>query len=163
MCGQTCWLDTDLALVYIGRLVVHHVLRLYCGAIKLIKHDPSDNSRFTHLMNKAKWARALQWRPWGLKGAALFGLATFWYDKGSDVKLLSDVWGHTWTSYALLTLLLYQYVLQGYIIIFHIIHAHKFKWFFTLSKAVQGSLSAMAYVLCLHAVPCNWRVDDDRP
>ena len=62
----------------------------------------------------------------GVKAAALFGLATFWYDKGSDVKLLSDVWGHTWTGYALLVFLLYQYILQGYILIFHIMRAHKF-------------------------------------
>lgn len=33
MCGQTCWLDADLALVYIGRLVVHNVMCLvvHCG------------------------------------------------------------------------------------------------------------------------------------
>ena len=100
--------------------------------IKLVKHNPSDDSRFNRLMNKAKqgWAHALQWRPWGLKVAALLGLATFWYDKGSDVKLLSDVWGHTWTSYVLLALLLYQYVLQGYILIFNMLRGRKFKWVF---------------------------------
>ena len=100
--------------------------------IKLVQHNPGDNSKFSQLMNKVKqgWAHVLQWRPWGVKVAALFGLATFWYDKGSDVKLLSDVWGHTWTGYALLVFLLYQYVLQGYILMFHLICACKLTWLF---------------------------------
>lgn len=118
-----CTLAGLLGMMFCAYIVVH---------VKLVKHNPNDNSRFTHLMNKAKqgWARALQWQPWGLKVAALIGLATFWYDKGSDVKLLSDVWGHTWTGYALLVFLLYQYVLQGYILTFHIIRARKFTWLF---------------------------------
>ena len=92
-----CTLAGLLSIMFCAYIVVR---------IKLIKRSPSENSRFSYLMNKAKqgWADALRWRPWGVKAAALLGLATFWYDKGSDVKLLSDVWGHTWTGYALLVL-----------------------------------------------------------
>lgn len=118
-----CPLAGLLSIMFCAYVVVH---------IKLIRRNPSDNSRFSHLINKAKqgWAEALQWRPWGVKAAALIGLATFWYDKGSDVKLLTEVWGHTWTGYALLVLLLYQYLLQGYILVFHLMRARKFTWLF---------------------------------
>ena len=115
-----CTLAGLLAIMFCAYIVVR---------IKLSMYDPSNKNRFSHLMNKAKqgWAHALQWRPWGVKVAALSGLATFWYDKGSDVKLQSDVWDHTWTGYVLLALLLYQYVLQAYILTFHLVCACKFK------------------------------------
>ncbi len=66
------------------------------------------------------WNRALKWKPWGLKMSALVGLGMFYFDKASDIALLKQVFGHTWTGYVLLILLLNQYVLQGYILIYHL-------------------------------------------
>ncbi len=66
------------------------------------------------------WNRALKWKPWGLKMSALLGLGMFYFDKASDITLLKQVFGHTWTGYVLLILLLNQYVLQGYILIYHL-------------------------------------------
>ena len=51
----------------------------------------------------------------GLKVAALLGLGVFWFDKASDLILLLDIWGPTWTSKALLALFLFQYFVTGYI------------------------------------------------
>ena len=101
-------------------------------SVRLIKHDLRDSSRFNHVMNKAKqeWARALQWQPWGVKVARLFALALFWYDWATDLGLLLNVWGHTWTGYALLVFLLYQYVWQGYVLAIHLFHLRKFIGFF---------------------------------
>lgn len=142
-----------LALLW-GALV--GLLSLMYGAyfvvrIKLSKYDPSDNSRFSWLMNKAKqgWAHVLECKPWGVKVAALFALATFWYDKASDVKVLSEVWGHTWTGFALLVFLLYQYVLQGYILVLHLIRIHKFRSMFEarLVMVLQKPMY-FAFMLC---------------
>jgi len=66
------------------------------------------------------WNRALKWKPWGLKMSALLGLGMFYFDKASDITLLKQVFGHTWTGYVLLVLLLSQYVLQGYVLIYHL-------------------------------------------
>jgi hypothetical protein len=66
------------------------------------------------------WIQALKWKPWGLKMSALLGLGMFYFDKTSDITLLKQVLGHTWTGYVLLTLLLSPYVLQGYILIYHL-------------------------------------------
>lgn len=67
-----------------------------------------------------------------MKVAALFALVIFWFNKGSNVKVLSGVWGHTRTGYALLVLLLHQYALQG--LIFHIMRARK------LSQLLEAKL-----------------------
>jgi len=66
------------------------------------------------------WKQALKWKPWGLKMSALLGLGMFYFDKVSDIILLTQVFGHTWTGYVLLILLLGQYVLQGYVLIYHL-------------------------------------------
>ena len=66
------------------------------------------------------WDRALKWKPWGLKLSALIGLGMFYSDKASDITLLKQVFGHTWTGYVLLVLLLGQYVLQGYVLVYHL-------------------------------------------
>ena len=66
------------------------------------------------------WNRALKWKPWGLKVSALIGLGMFYFDKASDIILLKQVFGHTWTGYVLLILLLSQYVLQGYFLLYHL-------------------------------------------
>ena len=66
------------------------------------------------------WSQALKWKPWGLKMSALIGLGMFYFDKASDIALLKQVFGPTWTGYVLLTLLLLQYVLQGYVLIYHL-------------------------------------------
>ncbi len=55
-----------------------------------------------------------------LKMSALLGLGMFYFDKASDITLLKQVFGHTWTGYVSLTLLLSPYVLQGYILIYHL-------------------------------------------
>ena len=66
------------------------------------------------------WNRALKWKPWELKMSALIGLGMFYFDKASDIILLQQVFGDTWTGYVLMALLLSQYVLQGYILIYHL-------------------------------------------
>ena len=66
------------------------------------------------------WSQALKWKPWGLRMSALLGLGMFYFDKASDITLLKQVFGHTWTGYALLVLLLNQYVLQGYILMYQL-------------------------------------------
>ncbi len=66
------------------------------------------------------WNRGLRWKPWGLKMSALIGLGMFYFDKASDIILLKQVFGHTWIGYVLLTLLLSQYILQGYVTIYHL-------------------------------------------
>ena len=66
------------------------------------------------------WNRALKWKPWGLKMSALIGLGMFYFDKVSDIILLKQIFGHTWTGFVLLFLLLGQYVLQGYVLIYHL-------------------------------------------
>ena len=66
------------------------------------------------------WDRTLKWKPWGLKLSALLGLGMFYSDKASDITLLKQVFGHTWTGYVLLVLLLGQYVLQGYVLVYHL-------------------------------------------
>ncbi len=44
----------------------------------------------------------------------------FYFDKASDIILLKQFFGHTWTGYVLLTLLLSQYILQGYVLIYRL-------------------------------------------
>lgn len=65
---------------------------------------------------KAGWVQALWWEPWGVKLAALLGLAVFWFGKITDMQLLQQVDGHTWTGYALLGLCLLLYIITGYIL-----------------------------------------------
>ena len=60
------------------------------------------------------WDRALKWKPWGLKLAALAGSAIFWYDKVTDIILMKQVWPQeNIASFVLLALFLFHYVISG--------------------------------------------------
>ena len=88
------------------------------------------------------WNRGLKWKPWGLKVSALIGLGMFYFDTASDIILLKQVFGHTWTGYVLLILSLGQYILQGYILIYHL--ARKF-----IGWTVWTKLFLFTFVLAL--------------
>ncbi len=68
----------------------------------------------------------------------LTGLGMFYFDKASDITLLKQVFGHTWTGYVLLVLLLGQYVLQGYVLVYHL--TRKFIDWTVLTKLFLFSL-----------------------
>lgn len=56
---------------------------------------------------RRNWNRALKWKPYGVKLGALLGLAVFWFDKASDVKLLAELGLDSYMSFALLALLIF--------------------------------------------------------
>lgn len=58
-------------------LFLSYILALYMLKCR------SSNSRLSLFLDSAKqgWVCVVQWRPLGLKFAALLGLAVFWFDK----------------------------------------------------------------------------------
>ena len=89
---------------------------------KLVNGHVDSNKGYQTMISRMQhgWNRALKWKPWGLKMSALIGLGMFYFDKVSDIILLKQIFGHTWTGFVLLFLLLGQYVLQGYVLIYHL-------------------------------------------
>ena len=61
------------------------------------------------------WEQATKWIPWGMKLGALLGLGVFWFDKATDVKLLLTLSVNNIFFWILLALLMFPYVVQGYI------------------------------------------------
>ena len=95
---------------------------LRCWQAKKVNGHVDSNKGYQTIVSRMQhgWSQALKWKPWGLKMSALIGLGMFYFDKASDITLLKQVFGPTWTGYVLLTLLLIQYVLQGYVLIYHL-------------------------------------------
>ncbi len=95
---------------------------LRCWQAKHVNGFVDSNKEHQAIVSRMQhgWNRALKWKPWGLKMSALIGLGMFYFDKASDIILLKQVFGHTWTGFVLLILLLGQYILQGYILIYHL-------------------------------------------
>ena len=138
-----------LSLLWSALIVMLSTLFIgYFSACYVLSKHKSNNSKMSCLLTSTEqgWANVLQWRPLGLKFAALLGLAVFWFDKGSDIQLLNEVWGHTWTGYVLLVLLLYRYLIEGYIVIFHL----------TRSAAVRNYLNGSRFRSGLYYFVVAW-------
>ncbi len=111
-----CLFASLLALMWIT------FVALRCWHAKRVNGLVDSNKGYQTVVSRMHhgWSQALKWKPWGLKMSALIGLGMFYFDKASDIALLKQVFGPTWTGYVLLTLLLLQYVLQGYVLIYHL-------------------------------------------
>lgn len=102
------------------------LLSLLCIAFFLLhmrslKQKPLHRESRTYVIMqqaKAGLAQALHWKPWGVKFAALLGLAVFWFDKATDLRLLVALLaGGTWTGHTLLGLFVGQYIVTAYVLI----------------------------------------------
>lgn len=121
------------------------ILRMQRHKLKPVTPD----SKFYDLLQKAKagWARALHWKPWGIKTAALLGLAVFWFDKVTDIRLLVAVFGHTWTGYVLLALFLFQYLVTAYTLVLRFgICVVRWKLFVCMVLTIVPTLSVAVFV-----------------
>ena len=85
---------------------------------------------------------------------ALLGLAVFWFDNATDVKVMTEIGGFEFWL-ILLALLILPYLVHGYIVVYWLAHVGPVKkflsksWFLKLSYAVLVFLFPVGTVLTI--------------
>lgn len=88
-------------------------------SMKATQRDPPDPA----FKAETKLTAVLKWSPLGLQLKALFSLAVYWFDVGTDIRVIVDVWmAGGWTGYALLGVLVEQFVFFGVLFLYIATH-----------------------------------------